>query len=1073
MATRRKKIFTIAFISLALAVIVFGYFNYQDFKKIFVERVSYELSSLTGQPVAIGDVSFGIPARIDVHDLLIGNPEAFDSGKLLNVKRLSLTIKLGELLKRKLYFKSIVVYSPELTLLRERELGVNISDTLVQLLSRPSDLEYKVDELKIVAGKLSYHSDTPYQISYMNLTFHNLSPDPGDKTLINGDFAFLGENKMAFAGWVFLAARPTKFHLSIFAEDFNLSALNGIQEKYLTESEKTKITLGLDADGDTESGVNFALRIQVTKAVFVHIKRDQTDLRLDARAFYNIPLDSLTLDEVILNADSVSSIQLKGAMTNIKKNPRYWADLKINRLDLASLNLFKNLDLNGVMVSDNLRIKGELTRLLPEISGSVKLKDASVETEAIDIQNIQSHFEFMSNARISLKGEASGKVLKAGKYLSGKPIDITLSKVALNTRGGSEPIFLAGSIGFSTMELLINREKGVSISSLKNEMEGKIEHGIFSGKSILDIENFQYGDTHMADLRSTFKVEYRDNVTTIRNLEFKTGSFASTADLVKLKFQRKEGLAAELKGVNLDYYDKKAQLKRFDLNINVKARDEELSGDFLFSASEVVYQNIPSANISGKGRFDKNEFRVTIPQAEIASGILSLSAGGKISKNPFPLAMNVMGLHLDLEALSALAFPFFKIPYNLSGNLKKASFEGIIVSADSWQGKAQVEGEKISLLKGENRSSIVKSAHLDARINFVGQDLEIKAEAGDENLGLIISGSIKGFMRKGKSAKIEVALPKTELTALRNSLWDVFPDKLLYAKLEGSLSSHLLFAYDNSGVKISGDLRLNNILIQGEYDEYAIGPVNGLVPIVYGQGGHGIETTGIPVLEREEFSRFVQYYSKETPEEAPNVITIDSLSYGFKLMENINIRIKPDGSTWNIGRISAQTFGGMLYGSAVVDFKDAISYSAAFLIDGLSLAQLCERIEPIEGYISGRVNGVANIKGTGTDASLHVGKADFWTYSTEDEKRKISRELLRQIGGPSLQMYLSDRSYNKGAMSLYLQNGDVIFKELEISNRNFLGITDLSVKVAPSSNRVALDQLLWTIREAAKRGATK
>jgi hypothetical protein len=49
----------------------------------------------------------------------------------------------------------------------------------------------------------------------------------------------------------------------------------------------------------------------------------------------------------------------------------------------------------------------------------------------------------------------------------------------------------------------------------------------------------------------------------------------------------------------------------------------------------------------------------------------------------------------------------------------------------------------------------------------------------------------------------------------------------------------------------------------------------------------------------------------------------------------------------------------------------------------------------------------------------------------------------------------------------------LIFKELEISNKNFLGITDLSVKVAPLSNRIAIDQFLWTITEAAERAKEK
>ena len=56
---------------------------------------------------------------------------------------------------------------------------------------------------------------------------------------------------------------------------------------------------------------------------------------------------------------------------------------------------------------------------------------------------------------------------------------------------------------------------------------------------------------------------------------------------------------------------------------------------------------------------------------------------------------------------------------------------------------------------------------------------------------------------------------------------------------------------------------------------------------------------------------------------------------------------------------------------------------------------------------------------------------------------------------------------------MYIENGFLVFKELEISHTNFLGMTDLSVKVAPYNNRIALDHFLSTIAEAADRAREK
>ena len=137
------------------------------------------------------------------------------------------------------------------------------------------------------------------------------------------------------------------------------------------------------------------------------------------------------------------------------------------------------------------------------------------------------------------------------------------------------------------------------------------------------------------------------------------------------------------------------------------------------------------------------------------------------------------------------------------------------------------------------------------------------------------------------------------------------------------------------------------------------------------------------------------------------------------------------------------------------------------------MARLCEEIEPIKGYISGKVDGAATIKGSGKGSSHVIGKADFWTYKTKREKTRISKEFLKKIGGPTLKTYLGDRNFDKGIMTLYIQNGYIIFDEFEISNRNFIGIQDLSIKVAPFNNRISIDHLMWSITEAAHRAQKK
>ena len=229
----------------------------------------------------------------------------------------------------------------------------------------------------------------------------------------------------------------------------------------------------------------------------------------------------------------------------------------------------------------------------------------------------------------------------------------------------------------------------------------------------------------------------------------------------------------------------------------------------------------------------------------------------------------------------------------------------------------------------------------------------------------------------------------------------------------------------------------------------------------------------LPALERSEFGAMSKMYSREFAGEGYRKITIGSVSYGFRFVEDIRIWMKQDGDFLNIGRFSGSIFGGRLNGSAIADLSEGLHYRAGIHLEGLSLTSLCNSIEPIKGYISGKVNGIATLKGSGPGISQLIGKAEFWSYADRDEKTKISKEFLKKMGGPSLKAYLGDRNFDKGTMSLYLQNGFMIFEELEISNRNIIGMRDLSIKVAPFNNRIAIDHLMWAITEAASRAKEK
>jgi hypothetical protein len=401
--------------------------------------------------------------------------------------------------------------------------------------------------------------------------------------------------------------------------------------------------------------------------------------------------------------------------------------------------------------------------------------------------------------------------------------------------------------------------------------------------------------------------------------------------------------------------------------------------------------------------------------------------------------------------------------------MKRASFEGTINSKESLDGHASVEARKVSVLNPATNQNLVKEVFLNADIEFKGKDLSFKAEATTGNLSTRLSGMVKGLMAKEMHLQAKGALAEVRIPDIRNTFWDIFPDSLLYVGLQGSISSSVSVNYDKAGLEINGNLLLKDFILEGENGEYAVGPINGTLPIKYGKDQSEKEEMTLPSFEKSQFEHLSHTYAQETGRENLYKLTVGSLRYGFPLLENITLWIKQKGNIWNIERFSANIFGGKMNGSAIIDLSDGFHYRVGLLVKGVSLRALCDGIDPIKGFISGKVDGIASFRASEIGLSQLIGMADFWTYSTEGEKTIISKEFLQKVGGPSLKASFRNRNFNKGILSLYLKDGHLIFKDLVISNRNFLGITDLSVKVAPLSNRIALDHLLLAIVESAER----
>jgi hypothetical protein len=1065
----RKTAFWILIVVLLL-VSLFAYLGYRDLKKMLILKASEKATSMMGQEVHVADVSISIPAVLNFYDITIKNPDRFSPGQLLRVKRIRIEMRLSQLLKGNLSIRNIILSSPEITLLQDDKGRLNISDALMRLLTQPSTTRYQVDEFRIESGMFDCYGDGRYRSDHINLRLEDLSSHPDTRTKIKGTLLYTG-NRMDIDGWVYLKHRPKKFNLSLSSKDFTLDAFRKFLQAYKIDTEKTRMNIFLHAEGDTEKGFHITSDLQLRRAGFFLFSKDRKDIRLRTAAMFSLRDYSLEIKSASLFIDGVSTATLKGTVEDLKKNPSYRAEVKIDRLDLSAFHLMKDVKVSGILTSNNLHVTGNLEMKVPKVSGDFRLREGSIELRQATIEKINADLTFLSDREISIKGEVSARIMRAGEYLNGSPVD---TRLVTSIQGSRRQMEVVSFLSLSTLEIKLEGGRKASLGHSHAVIEGTVKGGNFSGKNSFEIKEIRFADRFIPWLKSSCSIDYQRAEITLKDLTFETEDLKSSANHLRITVpQTRSDSVVEIKGVNAAVREREAVVKQGDLYWGLHPDSKTISGDFRFSVGKIILQGIPIDHVAGNGSLDEKNFSVDISQADFSGGKIRLMAGGRTSDNPFPLKVKILAEGIDLSLLSNSLPKSLKLPYTVAGDIQRATFEGTIDSQDSFYGNALLETRKASILNPSTRRHFVKDASFYAQIEFMGKDLAFKSETAAGTLSTRLSGRIERFLKRDRHFQVKGTLPEVNVSDMRNSLWDIFPDSLLYVGMQGSISSDFSIDYSKDGLDLSGNLLFKNFILDGENGEYSVGPINGTLPLGYTRGRGQQEELRVPPFEKSQFEKLRNYYSRELPAEGFQRVTIGSLKYGFQLLENINLWVIQKGNHLIIERFNANIYGGTLLGYVVIDLSNQFEYRAGFLVKGLGLTKLCNSIESIKGFISGNVDGIASFKGSGIGFSDLIGIADFWTYGTSGEKTMISKEFLQKVGGPSIKAYARNRPFDNGTLSLYVKDEYLIFKELEISNKNLLGITDLSVKVAPLSNRIAIDHLLWTITEAAERDQKK
>jgi len=1060
------KVTAAALLVLILSSFFLAVTYYSELKKSFLGALSKKATAFAGQEVNIGDISFIPPGRIVLKNITIKNPDGFTPGELLKLNKLILDISLKELLDGRLHFRDILLRSPKLTLTRDEKGKLNISDKLMT--PGESDITYRMDEVKIDSGDFGYQGDMLSTVEDVDLTLRDVSSEKATKTLLEGS-AYYSGNRVGLAGWIYLRSDQKKFSLSLSGADMELLSLRVARE--FIDTEKVRVDLSAQAEGDITTGFRLTSKAGLKNPGFSFFKKPAKVMRVEGDFLVRLRDKAVLIESLVLRTGEVLSAQMTGEIKNMASNPSYQAEIRIESLDLSDFSFIKGLRLEGILSSGPLAVRGNFERAMPSISGSFSLADGTFGTDAAGLKNVNASVALSSEEDLTAEIKAHAGISRVGGHTPDRPVGIGF---AGTLKVKPEKLLVSASLSLSPFETHLD-EKKAGIGSLHLYLDGVMKDRRFSGDAEVEAEGLHYAGYALNNLKGGFGLDYAKNGIDFRDIHAEGGGISSSAQTLKIRMPEKKGpTIIEAAGLSLTYPKRNIEVGQTSLILHINKDGSATStGDIEFSARKVAMKGLVASGLSGNGKFTGEDFAVRVDGAEFGGGEVRLSVRGRLGSGFFPIETQLLAENIQLQALSGKLHELPEEDYQVSGDIRKLSFTGAFESTESISGNTFIDGQNISVIKKDIGRNVIGNASFHAEAEFRGTDLSFKAQASSGQLSLKISGEAKDFLTANRTIKASGSVPRIEAAAVRETFWGVFPDSLLYTGLDGYLSSLFEIESGRDKKEFRGSLTVEDFFLSGENGEYSLGPVNGTVPLYYSEPARPGKAVALPSFELSKLEELYRHYSDMDTAKDFERITAGTFRYGFRILEDINILVKEAGDALNVGRFSATIFGGKLYGSALIEPSGGLNYRAGFFVKALSLTRLTEEIEPIKGYISGKVDGVGTLKGKGKGIEDIIGMADFRTYSAGDEKTVISREFLKELGGKSMKIYAQDRSYDKGVMSIYIDDGDVIFQELEISNRNFLGIRDLSIKVAPFSNRISIDNLLWSLTEAATRAQEK
>jgi hypothetical protein len=414
-------------------------------------------------------------------------------------------------------------------------------------------------------------------------------------------------------------------------------------------------------------------------------------------------------------------------------------------------------------------------------------------------------------------------------------------------------------------------------------------------------------------------------------------------------------------------------------------------------------------------------------------------------------------------------------PWRLAAGTLTGTATGSYGKSSGPEGEIKLQGESLAVT-GPGGKQAFAGARGRLRAGLAGSNLRLAECAFTSASGLRLEGRGElaqafGPQRRGSFSYTVAATP---LATLLDDFANLLPPVLQEATAAGTFALRGKGTVEGRNAVLDGTLTLAGAGLDVTAHRLNLAGVDGTLPFSFDLSGRATAVRrDMLTFSRDNYPLLLDRMTREARTAVG--LTIGRFRFGPLETGDARLAFRAGGGVTELTSLSVPFYGGTILGRGSFLLAGGPRYSADLLVTDVSLREICNAFVAIRGYLSGRIDGVVSLQGTRGGVAGLKGFTDLWARSGKGEKMLVSREFLQKLAGKSLRGFLfgNDRSYDRAEVAAYLEDGYLTFSVLDISHTNLLGVRDLSVSVAPVSNRIALDHFLASIREAAARGKAK